>query len=76
MAINAMIGVEAFFWQLLPNITQLFQQQFKLIGAAMNVANNIEGAMFILAIVPQRLTLDFGRRNFLDDSRNGGIPLF
>src|SRR5690242_5861636 len=46
-------------------IAKLLQQRTQLIVAAMYIADDVEGTMFVLEIAPQRLTLDFGLLDLL-----------
>ena len=48
---------------LLDGIPKLRQQIDELIKAAMDIADDVERAVFVLQVVPQRLTLDFCRVN-------------
>ena len=46
-------------------IAKLRKQLDELVEAAMQIADNVKRAVFVLQVVPQRLTLDFGRVNLL-----------
>src|SRR5262245_54389553 len=45
-------------------VTQFAEQGVQLIEAAMDVANDIEWSMFMLAVIPQRLALNYHRIHF------------
>jgi hypothetical protein len=49
-------------------IAELFQQLQQLVKAAMNIANDVERALFMFQVVPERLTDDLCRVDFF----NGG----
>ena len=44
----------------LPDIPELSEQLFQFIGTAMDITNDIEGTMFIPAIIPERNPFDGG----------------
>ena len=46
-------------------VAELLEQGFKLIAAAVNVADDVEGAMFLPFVIPQRHSLDRGRFDLL-----------
>ena len=57
-----------------PLVSELLQQLFELIAAAVNVADDVEWPCFAFAVVPERLPLDDGGINLLLGLEDVDVP--
>ncbi len=65
MAVDPPIAPRAIERSFVPFVPKGFQQPLELIAAAMHVGDEVEGAVLVPMVTPQRLALDGRRRHLL-----------